>query len=172
VPVNVRTQAERVGLGNRVSSLFVNLPVAEPDAGRRYLEIVGQTEDLKRGGQAGGSAGLVALGGLVPPVLHAVFARSTFATRLFNVTITNVPGPQLPLYAFGARLEEVLPLVPLAAQHSVGVAVVSYDGRVFFGLNGEQRTTPDLHILADGIELALGDLRQLAATGHALPALG
>jgi WS/DGAT/MGAT family acyltransferase len=172
VPVNVRTHAERFGLGNRVSSLFVNLPVAEPDAGRRYLEIVGATEDLKRGGQAGGGAGLVALGGLAPPVLHAVFARSTFATRLFNLTITNVPGPQLPLYAFGARLEEVLPLVPLAAEHSVGVAVVSYDGRVFFGLNGDERTTPDLHVLAGGIERAIGDLRQLAAAGHALPSLG
>ena len=172
VPVNVRTQAERFGLGNRVSSLFVNLPVAEPDAGRRYLEIVGATEELKRGGQAGGGAGLVALGGLAPPVLHAVFARSTFATRLFNLTVTNVPGPQLPLYAFGARLEEVLQLVPLAAEHSVGVAVVSYDGRVFFGLNGDERTTPDLHVLAGGIERAIGDLRQLAAAGHDLPALG
>ena len=105
-------------------------------------------------------------------MLHAVFARSTFATRLFNLTVTNVPGPQLPLYAFGARLEEVLPLVPLAAEHSVGVAVVSYDGRVFFGLNGDERTTPDLHVLAGGIERAIGDLRQLAAAGHDLPALG
>jgi diacylglycerol O-acyltransferase / wax synthase len=172
VPVNARTEAERFGLGNRVSSLFVNLPVAEPHPGRRYLQIVGETQDLKRSGQAGGGAGLVALGGLTPPVLHAVFARSAFATRLFNLTITNVPGPQIPLYAFGARLEEVLPLVPLAAQHSVGVAVVSYDGRVFFGLNGDERTTPDLHVLARGIESAIGDLRQLAATGHALPALG
>ena len=172
VPVNVRTAAQRFGLGNRVSSLFVHLPVAEPDAGRRYLLTVAEAEELKRGGQASGGVGLVALSGLAPPVLHAVFARSAFATRLFNLTVTNVPGPQLPLYAFGARMEEVLPLVPLAAQHAVGVAVVSYDGLVFFGLNGDERAMPDLDVLAHGIETAIGELRDLAATGHALPALG
>ena len=172
VPVNARAASERLGLGNRVSSLFVHLPVAEPDPGRRYLVTVAETGDLKRGGQAGGGAAFVALGGLAPPVLHAVVARSAFATRLFNLTVTNVPGPQAPLYAFGARMEEVLPLVPLAAHHSVGVAVVSYDGRVFFGLNGDRRATPDLDVLARGIESALGNLRDLAATGHTLPALG
>jgi WS/DGAT/MGAT family acyltransferase len=172
VPVNVRTAAQRFGLGNRVSSLFVHLPVAEPDAGRRYLLTVAEAEELKRGGQASGGAGLVALGGLVPPVLHAVFARSAFATRLFNVTVTNVPGPQVPLYAFGARMEEVLPLVPLAAQHAVGVAVVSYDGQVFLGLNGDERAMPDLDVLARGIETAIGELCALAASGRALPTPG
>jgi len=171
VPVNLRTTAQR-GPGNRVSSLFVHLPVAEPDAGRRYLLTVAEAEELKRSGQAGGGAGLLALGGLAPPVLHSVFARSAFATRLFNLTVTNVPGPQLPLYAFGARMEEVVPLVPLAAHHAVGVAVVSYDGKVFFGLNGDERAMPDLDTLARGIETALEELRALAATGHALPALG
>jgi diacylglycerol O-acyltransferase / wax synthase len=164
VPVNLRTAAERLGLGNRVSSLFVHLPVAEPDAGRRYLLTVAEAEELKRGGQAGGGAGLVALAGLAPPVLHAVFARSAFATRLFNLTVTNVPGPPLPLYAFGARMEEVFPLVPLAAGHAVGVAVVSYDGQVFFGLNGDERAMPDLDVLAQGIERALGELRELATS--------
>ena len=159
------------GVLNRVSSLFVHLPVGEPDAGRRYLLTVAETDELKRGGQAGGGAALVALGGLAPPILHAVFARSAFASRLFNLTVTNVPGPQLPLYAFGARMEEVLPLVPLAAGHAVGVAVVSYDSQVFFGLNGDERTMPDLDVLAHGIETAIGELRQLAATGHPLPAL-
>ena len=171
VPVNLRTAAQRFGLGNRVSSLFVHLPVADPDAGRRYLLIAGEAQDLKRGGQAGGGAGLVALGGLAPPVLHALFARSAFATRLFNLTVTNVPGPQLPLYAFGARMEEVIPLVPLAADHTVGVAVVSYDGQVFFGLNGDQRAMRDLDVLAHGIETALTALSELAATGHAVPSL-
>jgi hypothetical protein len=68
-------------------------------------------------------------------------------------------------------MDEVLPLVPLAAHHSVGVAVVSYNGSVFFGLNGDRRATPDLDVLAGGIESALGELRALAATGHPLPAL-
>jgi diacylglycerol O-acyltransferase / wax synthase len=171
VPVNMRTAAQQFGLGNRVSSLFVHLPVAEPDAGRRYLVTVAEAEKRKRGDQARGGAGLVALSGLAPPILHAVFARSAFASRLFNLTVTNVPGPRVPLYAFGARMQEVLPLVPLAAGHAVGVAVVSYDGRVFFGLNGDERTMRDLDVLAHGIETAIGELRALAATGHPLPAL-
>jgi diacylglycerol O-acyltransferase / wax synthase len=172
VPVNVRSAAQRFGLGNRVSSLFVHLPVAEPDPERRYRLTVTEAQELKRTGQAAGGTGLVALGGLAPPVLHSVFARSVFGTRLFNLTVTNVPGPQMPLYAFGARMEEVLPLVPLAAGHAVGVAVVSYDGKVFFGLAGDERAMPDLDILARGVETALEELHELAATGHALPAPG
>jgi diacylglycerol O-acyltransferase / wax synthase len=172
VPVSVRSATERYGLGNMVSSLFVNLPVAEPDPARRYLLTVAEAEGLKRSRQAAGGTGLIVLGGLVPPVLHSVFARSVFATRLFNLTVTNVPGPQLPLFAFGARLEEVVPFVPLAANHALGVAVVSYDGGVFFGLAGDERAMPDLDVFSRGIEAALGELRELAATGHAVPALG
>ncbi|HEU0024170.1 MAG TPA: wax ester/triacylglycerol synthase family O-acyltransferase [Thermoleophilaceae bacterium] len=172
VPVNVRTAGQRLGLGNRVSSLFVHLPVAEPDPGRRYRLVKAEEDQLKRSGAADGGAGLVALGALAPPVLHSLFARSAFGTRLFNVTVTNVPGPQLPLFAFGARMEEVLPLVPLAADHSIGVAVVSYDGKVFFGLNADERSTPDLDLLADGIGGALNELREVAGTLQALPTRG
>jgi WS/DGAT/MGAT family acyltransferase len=171
VPVNLRTAAERFATGNKVSTLFVHLPVMEPDPGHRYLLVRGETADVKRGGQAGGAGELLAIGGLAPPVLHSVFARSALATRLFNVTVTNVPGPQMPLYAFGSQMEEVWPLVPLAADHSLGVAVVSYDGKVFFGLNADESAT-DLDTLARGIESAIEELTELAATGHALPALG
>jgi diacylglycerol O-acyltransferase / wax synthase len=163
VPVNVRSAAQRYGLGNRVSSLFVHLPVAEPDAWRRYLLTVAEDDQVKRTGQAPGGTGLIALARIAPPILHSFFARSIFATRLFNLTVTNVPGPQVPLYAFGARMEDVLPLVPLAAGHAVGVAAVSYDGRVFFGLGGDERAMPDLDVLARGIETALEQLRDLSA---------
>ena len=95
-------------------------------------------------------AELVALAGLAPPLLHSVLARVHAGARLFNLTVTNVPGPTRPLYAFGARLEEVLPLVPLAADHAVGIAVVSYDGQVFFGLSGDDRAIPDLDVLRAG----------------------
>jgi diacylglycerol O-acyltransferase / wax synthase len=163
VPVNVRTVADRLGLGNRVSSLFVHLPVAEPDALRRYERTVDEAESLKAGDQATGGAALVALAGIAPPFLHSLVARSLFASRLFNLTITNVPGAQMPLYAFGARLEEVLPLVPLAADHAVGIAVVSYDGKVVFGLAGDERAAADIDVLAGGIEASLGELGRLAS---------
>ena len=172
VPVNLRTAAEHFGLGNRVSSLFVHLPVMEPDPGHRYQLVAAETSDLKRGGRSQAMSEIVALVGLAPPVLHSILARATFATRLFNLTVTNVPGPQLPLYAFGARMEEVWPLVPLAADHSIGIAIVSYDGKVFFGLNGDASVEADLDVAAAGIETAIAELRDLAAAGHALPALG
>ena len=170
VPVNLRTAAERFGLGNRVSSLFMSLPVAEPDPEVRYRLMTHQAERLKAGRLASGGADLVALSGIAPPLLHSLFARAVFATRLFNLTVTNVPGPQVPLYAFGARMEEVLPLVPLAAEHSVGVAVVSYDGKVFFGVVGSG--APDLDVLASGIEHGISELEDLAATGERLTTPG
>ena len=162
VPVNVRAGEDRLKTGNKVSSLFVHLPVAEPDPLRRYHLISGETKELKDSDQARGGADLVAISGIVPPALHAVIAASTFGTRLFNITITNVPGPQRSLYAFGARMEEVLPLVPLAEHHAVGIAVVSYAGKVFFGLSADERTVPDLDVLKLGIEHSLADLRALA----------
>ena len=105
-----------------------------------------------------------------PPVLHSFLARSLFATRLFNVTVTNVPGPQIPLYAFGAQMRSVLPLVPLATEHCLGIAVVSYNGRVTFGLSADYDTVPDLSVLRDGIEIALAELHELATADASLRA--
>ncbi|HEX6582397.1 MAG TPA: wax ester/triacylglycerol synthase family O-acyltransferase [Thermoleophilaceae bacterium] len=170
VPVNLRGADDGTQLGNRVSSLFVHLPVCEPDPVRRYRVTAGETAELKSGAMARGGAELIALSGLTPPLLHSVLARATAGARLFNLTITNVPGPTRPLYAFGAKLEEVLPLVPLAADHAVGIAVVSYNGEVFFGLSGDARALPDLDVLRGGIEESMAELRALARragrTGH------
>jgi diacylglycerol O-acyltransferase len=78
------------------------------------------------------------------------------------VTITNVPGPQIPLYGFGARMTEAWPLVPLAAEHAVGLAVASYDGKMFFMLNVDRDSVPDLDLLADGMERTLAELLEAA----------
>ena len=148
VPVNIRDAGQQ--LGNRISSLFVHLPVAEPDPLRRYALATANAEDIKHGSQSQGSSALISIAGLAPPVLHSVLAQALFASRLFNVTVTNVPGPQQPLYAFGARMEAIFPLVPLAADHTVGVAVLSYDGRVFFGLNADRHARARSRRAADG----------------------
>ena len=166
VPVNIRDAGEQ--LGNRISSLFVHLPVAEPDPLRRYALATAQAEELKHGSQREGSSALIAMAGLAPPVLHTVLAQALFASRLFNVTVTNVPGPQQPLYAFGARMESILPLVPLAADHTVGVAALSYDGRVFFGINADRNEVPDLDELRAGIEESLAELKALARSENAV----
>src|SRR5438270_6268526 len=163
VPVNLRQAGERLALGNRITSLFVHLPVHEPDAAARYAAAVHEAETLKSGSQAVGGATLISLAGLAPPVIHSLLAQSLYATRLFNLTVTNVPGPQRTLYAGGSRLREIFGLVPLAAHHSVGVAILSYDGGVTFGIVGDRDTVPDLDVLAAGIESSIDELRKLAA---------
>ena len=87
------------------------------------------------------------LAGAAPPLLHESIVRMMSASRLFNLTITNVPGPQIPLYALGARLCRIVPLVPLAADHAVGMAIVSYDGELVFGINADHTAMPDLDVL-------------------------
>jgi WS/DGAT/MGAT family acyltransferase len=162
VPMNVRDAGEHLSVGNRVSSLFVSLPVDEPDPLAAYLRVHDDSAARKTGRDPLGAQALTDLTGMAPPVVHSFLARSLFATRLFNVTVTNVPGPQSTLYAFGAPLRDVWPLVPLAADHAIGVAVVSYAGRVTFGLIGDHATALDLDVLGDGIERSLERLRELA----------
>ena len=166
VPVNVRAAGEHLALGNRVSSLFVHLPVHHESPVTRYAHTLEEAESLKSGGQAVGGTALVDLAGHAPPVLHSLVAQSLFASRLFNVTITNVPGPQLTLYGFGHRMLEITGLVPLAASHCVGMAVLSYDGNVTFGLIADHDTVPDLDVLRAGIEAELDALRDLARYPH------
>ena len=161
VPMNIRHSSERLALGNRVSSLFVDLPVAERVAHLRHRQIVAATDRLKSSGAATGAEAVLDLAALAPPVVHAALARSAYATRLFNVTITNVPGPQVPLYAFGAQLREVHPIVPLAAEHSVGIAIFSYNGLVTFGVITDSESTPDIGVLAHGIEEGIDELLAL-----------
>jgi len=158
VPMNIRQSSERLALGNRISSLFVDLPVGERVAHLRHRQIVAATERLKSSGAAVGAEAMIDLASLAPPVVHATLARSLYATRLFNVTITNVPGPQIPLYAFGAKLREVHPVVPLAAEHSVGIAIFSYSGVVTFGVITDSESTPDIDVLAHGIEEGVDEL--------------
>jgi diacylglycerol O-acyltransferase / wax synthase len=161
VPVSLRQAGERLALGNRVSSLFVELPVAEPDPKLHYRKTVAATEELKDGGQAVGTEALIELAGAAPPLIHSIVARLAFTPRLFNITITNVPGPQVTLYSLGAPMRRVVPLVPIFSGHAVGVAAVSYDGEVTLGLNADRATVPDLDVLKDGIEESLAELRRL-----------
>jgi diacylglycerol O-acyltransferase / wax synthase len=168
IPVNIRPTTEDLALGNRLTSLFIPLHVAESDPLERYRRTVDEAEALKRGSQATGARALIELTGLAPPGLHIYLAQSLFDVRLFNLTVTNVPGPRSTLYSFGVPMLELLPLVPLFARHSVGIAIFSYDGGIVIGLNADRDTVPDLDVLADGIEQSFAELKQLArgATHH------
>jgi diacylglycerol O-acyltransferase / wax synthase len=158
VPMNVRQSSERLMLGNRVSSLFVALPVATADPHERHRLIVEETVRLKSSGAAMGAQTAIDLAALAPPVVHAAFARSLYATRLFNLTITNVPGAPIPLYAFGSQLREVYPVVPLAAAHAVGIAIFSYNGVLTFGVIADRESTPDIDVLVEGIDAGIEEL--------------
>ena len=163
VPVNVRRAGDELALGNKITSLFLELPVGVKDPAERYAAVVAASAALKSGGSGKGGTTIMDVVSLAPPVLHAVAARALFSPRLFNVTITNVPGPQLPLYALGSRLREILPLVPLFSDHAVGIAIVSYDGELAFGINADATAMGDLDVLVSGLEGALSELRALAA---------
>jgi diacylglycerol O-acyltransferase / wax synthase len=165
IPVNIREASEQLALGNRLVSLFVHLPVTESDPLRRYRAVVGEAEHRKGSTQALGAKTLIDLTSFAPPVLHSVLAQSLFDVRLFNVTITNVPASPRTLYAFGAPLVEVLPLVPLFARHAVGIAAVSYAGDMVFGLNADRASVPDLDVLAAGIRESLAELHALVRSG-------
>jgi diacylglycerol O-acyltransferase / wax synthase len=164
VPVNIRSQDQEHALGNELTSLFVELPVTEADPMARYRRVVERAEQLKAGSQRTGGRTIVDLADMGPPLAGALLARSMFGgTRMFNLTITNVPGPERRLYALGAPLLEVLPLVPLFAGHTIGIAVVSYAGKMVFGLNADRMAAPDVAVLAEGIERSFSELGPPAA---------
>ena len=158
VPVSVREARDLLSLGNRVSSLFVRLPVAAVTPSSRFRETRRNTERVKGRHETEGADALLDLAGAAPPVLHATLARLSFTPRLFNLTITNVPGPQATLYAFGAPMTGVIPLVPIFAGHSIGIAVVSYAGRLTFGLNADRVAVPDLEVLEQGLAESFEEL--------------
>jgi len=170
VPVNIRDAADHLELGNRITSLFVHLPVSVAEPRARYRRVRAETMRLKASHQAAGGRLLVDLAGLAPPALHSVVAQSLFATRLFNVTVTNVPGPPSTLYAFGAPLRRIIPLVPLAAEHSVGIAALSYDDTVCFCVHADRDAAPDADRITAGIAAELEALGTVAGAATAAAA--
>jgi WS/DGAT/MGAT family acyltransferase len=160
VPVSVRTTDQAGSPGNEVSSYFVDLPVGEANPKLRLSRVSYAMKGHKDAGQSIGATALVALSGFAPPTLHALGARaaSSLSRRLFNVVVTNVPGPQFPLYGAGARMLEVFPVVPLAKGQGVSIGLTSYDGGVYYGLNADRDSMSDVDVLADLIEQSLGEL--------------
>jgi diacylglycerol O-acyltransferase / wax synthase len=159
VPVSVRGD-EDLEPGPTVSSFLVDLPVGEPNPRVRLTRISFAMRGVAAHGQAVGADSLIALTGFAPPTLHALGARAArgLSRRLFNLVVTNVPGPQVPLYAAGARMLEVFPVVPLARGQGLSIGMTSYAGRVFVGLNADQDSVGDVDVLADLIEQELDEL--------------
>jgi diacylglycerol O-acyltransferase len=164
VPVSVRSESDGGALGNRISSYFVDLPVGEPSAVIRLHQVSFAMKGHKESGQSIGADTLVRLTGFAPPTIHSAAARlgSSLARRLFNVVVTNVPGPQFPLYAAGAQMIDCYPVVPLAKGQAVTIGLTSYNGGVFYGMNCDRDSMPDIDVLAGCIEESLAELLETA----------
>ena len=162
VPVSVTADepVERGAVGSSVASLVVDLPVGEPNPVLRLQQVAYQMAAHADSGRAVGADRLVAIGGFAPPTLHSLGARVAhdLSRRIFNLVVTNVPGPQRPLYLAGGRMLASYPVIPLAKGHALSVGLTSYDGGVYYGLNGDREAMPDVDVLAQCIDDALGEL--------------
>lgn len=160
-PVSVRRDEQRGEMGNHVSSWIVRLPIEEADPLRQIERIRIVTDELKRSRQALGVETMMAVAEWTPSVLLSLGARA--ASGPINMIVTNVPGPQVPLYLLGCRLLEVFPQVPLLQTTGVGVALFSFDGKLCWGFNADYELVPDLRYFVRAIEASL--VRLAAAAG-------
>jgi len=166
VPVSVRSQDASGDLGNQVAAMMAPLPVWCQDPYARQQIVRESMEYLKQSGQAVGAQALTELSGFAPPTIMGQAARLMSRQRFFNLVITNVPGPQIPLYLLGRRALDPFPLVPLAKNQGVGIAIMSYNGRMNFGLVGDFDALYDLDDMALDLHQALAELAE--AAGHEL----
>lgn len=163
VPVSVRREPESDGMGNRISTVLVDLPIYESDPLVRVARIAKATTALKGSAAVGAGALLVGATGWAPPIVSSMLARAMGGISAFNVVVSNVPGPQQPFYLNGARLLDVYPVVPLnPANQGLSVGVFSYDGSVFFGLLADRELDPPLEVAARAFEESLGELLEAA----------
>ncbi len=162
VPVSVRADSDRGALGNQVAAMWAPLPVGVQNAAECLRQIARAMENLKASGQAVGAQVLTNLAGFAPPTILSQAARLQARQRFFNLVVTNVPGPQFPLYVLGRRLRVLYPVVPLAQRQALGIAVMSYDGHLGFGLLGDFDALPELESIAADLRWAIGSLARAA----------
>jgi diacylglycerol O-acyltransferase len=167
VPVSIRGEDERGNLGNRIALMRGPLPVYVEDPVRRLRTISEAMEGLKRSKQALGAEVISRFNDFAPPTLLAQASRINFSTRLFNMIVTNVPGPQIPLYVLGRELEEVFPVAFLPENHTLAVAIMSYNGKVGFGLLADYDSMEDIELIGDGLNEALAELEAAAGAATA-----
>jgi WS/DGAT/MGAT family acyltransferase len=161
VPVSIRVEQDGEA-GNHVSTILAPLPVGEEHVRRRYVRISEGVRHARRSHQVIGADLLMQLSGYAPPTIVAQIARLQNAQRFFNLSVTNIPGPQQPLYAMGARLLRFVPFTPLPANMALIVAVLSYDGHMEFGLTVDVEAIPDVDVIADGLTAAVDELEEAA----------
>ena len=158
VPVSMRTEEDRGMLGNRLAVFRAPLPVYAEDPIERLRIVREEMGKIKQSKQVMGAEALVALNDFAPPTVLAQASRLNFSTRLFNLIVTNVPGPQFPLYVLGRELETVVPVAFLPEKHALAIAIFSYNGKVSFGLLGDFDAMDDIDVVEEGLEQSLREL--------------
>ncbi|HEX9299203.1 MAG TPA: wax ester/triacylglycerol synthase family O-acyltransferase [Actinomycetota bacterium] len=163
VPVSVRSKAEAGDVGNRVAPAFVEIPIGHMSPRSRLAKVRTATEELKSSSMAVSADAIIGLGAFAPPALHAMAARVVSRGRWFNLVVSNIPAPQMPLYLAGARLVANHPAMPLGEHGGLSIACTSLGGTMAFGLTADWDTLKDIDVLARGIEHGIDDLAVAAA---------
>ena len=162
VPMSIRTDVEKGDLGNRIAAMRGPLPVYVDDPVERLRIVSEAMSGVKDSKQALGAEVIAGLEDFAPPTLLAQASRLNFSTRLFNLIVTNVPGPQFPLYLLGRELQELVPVAFLPEDHALAIAIISYNGGVNFGLLADYDAMPDVDFVRDAIAESLAELVQAA----------
>lgn len=159
IPVSIRQGTGRQELGNKLVAMVAALPVDVGDARARLQAVRDTTARLKASPEQDGAAFLAAVEELAPPQVVAQASRLNFSSRLYNLMVTNIAGPQFPIYLLGRRVERIFPLGFLGMHHNLCVAILSYDGEINVGLLGDREAVPDIARVASHLEHAFDELR-------------
>ncbi|MGY1615583.1 wax ester/triacylglycerol synthase family O-acyltransferase [Geodermatophilus sp. SYSU D00691] len=165
VPVSVRRPGERGSLDNRISAVFVDLPVGEPDAAKRLDKVRRQMDEYKKTMQAVDARSIIAMGDFVFPTLLSMGVRAAMQAGQFwcQAVTTNVPGPRVPLYVLGKRMRSAHAYVPIAGGTRLSIGIFSYLNTMTFGINADFDAFPDVDVLATGIRRGVDELKEIAA---------
>jgi diacylglycerol O-acyltransferase len=170
VPVSVRVEDEHSQGGNRIVVMRGPLPVYIADPVQRLRFVSHAMDGLKESKQALGAEVIAGAQNFAPPTILAQASRLNFSTRLFNLIVTNVPGPQFPLYVLGREMLEAYPVAFLPENHALAIGIMSYNGQMNFGLLGDFDALPDINVISDNIAQELATLVSLARESVAAPA--
>ncbi|MFN8152179.1 MAG: wax ester/triacylglycerol synthase family O-acyltransferase [Solirubrobacterales bacterium] len=162
VPVSIRAEDQHGELGNQIAAVRGPLPVYVEDPVARLRTVREAMDDVKSSKKALGAEMITRFNDFAPPTLLAQASRINFSTRLFNLIVTNVPGPQFPLYVLGRELLDIFPVAFLPENHALAIAIMSYNGKIDFGLLGDYDAMEDVTLVAEGIEAEIKQLLEAA----------
>jgi hypothetical protein len=169
VPVSVRTDDEREDFGNRISFMFIELPCDEPDAERRLALVHEATMQRKQAHEPEQADAFLRTAAYLPKLLQRMMSRAVASPRLFNLVVSNIPGPRQPMWMRGLELEDAYPVVPLADRHALSIGMTTVRDDACFGLYADRATLPDADRMAWHLDASIDELIAHATSGRTEP---